>query len=237
MSTASSRASSPRAQALVRRSQAIARGLASLSGPIAGRRDRRLPALLLQRGHELPRRVPLGRRAPRPVRSRRRRHRCVPAARDHALLPHQPPASCWGSTGARSTWPRNPSASRPRGCWRRRGAAASRPSERGFLSSGRRATGEGQAGLPQDRLQLRANRPRFRFGASPRPLARHVQDRLGLAKRPLQHIDRLRRRQDHQLDMAVPGLESHWRHDRQSAVGPGADHQPAASPGDLLLQR
>ena len=64
-----------------------------------------------------------------------------------------------------------------------------------------------------------------------------MEDRVGLVRILLERLDRFRRRHDEQLDVAMLGLALHVLHDRQGAVGPGADHQPAAFPGDLLRER
>src|SRR5208283_3957502 len=49
--------------------------------------------------------------------------------------------------------------------------------------------------------------------------------------------DRLRRGEDDEVDLAAAGLVPDLWHHWQRAVGAGADHQPAASPRDVLLGR
>src|SRR5262249_6252984 len=49
--------------------------------------------------------------------------------------------------------------------------------------------------------------------------------------------DRLRRGQDDEVDLAAAGLVPDLLHHRQRAVGAAADHQPAASPRDVLRDR
>ena len=65
--------------------------------------------------------------------------------------------------------------------------------------------------------------------------ARHVQDGVGVRSSPGQHADRLCCGQDDQVDLAAAGLVPDLLHDRQGAVGASTDHQPAASPRDVLL--
>ena len=67
--------------------------------------------------------------------------------------------------------------------------------------------------------------------------ARQVQDGIGVRPGLGQHADRLRCGQDDQVDLAAAGLVPDLLHDRQRAIRAGADHQPAASPRDVLLGR
>src|SRR6187549_2982918 len=62
-----------------------------------------------------------------------------------------------------------------------------------------------------------------------------VQDRIGLLGFMLQLLNRFGCRQDYQLDFSAFCFALHLVHDRQGS-GPGADHEPLALPGDLLLQ-
>jgi hypothetical protein len=61
-----------------------------------------------------------------------------------------------------------------------------------------------------------------------------VQDGVGVLGGVGQDADRLCRGQDDQVDVAAAGLFADVVHDRQRAIGAGADHQPTAPPGDVL---
>src|SRR6266567_1721393 len=67
--------------------------------------------------------------------------------------------------------------------------------------------------------------------------ARQVQDGIGVRASLGQRADRLCCGQDNQFDLAAAGLVPDLLHDRQRASRAGADHQPAASPRDVLLGR
>jgi hypothetical protein len=67
--------------------------------------------------------------------------------------------------------------------------------------------------------------------------AGQVQDGVGVRPGLGQRADRLRRGQDDEFDLAAAGLVPDLLHHRQRAVGAAADHQPAASPRDVLRDR
>src|SRR5207247_5171493 len=64
-----------------------------------------------------------------------------------------------------------------------------------------------------------------------------MQHGVGLASRVAQKLYRFDGPHDLHLDTPAFGLLEHIRHHRQSAVSACADHQPAALPGNLLLDR
>ncbi len=61
-----------------------------------------------------------------------------------------------------------------------------------------------------------------------------MQDGVGALGGIGQYPDPLRRGHDDQLDLTAAGLVVDVVHHRQRAIGAGADHQPAAPPGDIL---
>ncbi len=61
-----------------------------------------------------------------------------------------------------------------------------------------------------------------------------VEDGVGVLDGPGQHVDRVCCGQDDQIDLAAAGLFPNLLHYRQRAVSTGANHQPAASPGDVF---
>jgi hypothetical protein len=64
-----------------------------------------------------------------------------------------------------------------------------------------------------------------------------MQDGVGVCCGPGQHADRLGGGRDDEVDLAAAGLVPDLLQHRQCAVGAGADHQSAASPGDVLRSR
>jgi len=72
-------------------------------------------------------------------------------------------------------------------------------------------------------------------GALSSPLTGHVED--GVCLGPfLQEPEGLAGRHDDQFDVAALSLSFDLLHDRQIAVGSGADHQPLALPGNLFFE-
>src|SRR6478672_8180805 len=82
-----------------------------------------------------------------------------------------------------------------------------------------------------------ASRPSGGGNGGPGWLARDVQDGVGVLEGPGQDIDRLCRGQDDKVDFAAAGLVPDLLHHRQCAISTGANHQPAAPPGDVLSDR
>ena len=72
-------------------------------------------------------------------------------------------------------------------------------------------------------------------GALSSPLTGHVED--GVCLGPfLQEPEGLAGRHDDQFEVAALSLTFDLLHDRQIAVGSGADHQPLALPGNLFFE-
>jgi hypothetical protein len=67
--------------------------------------------------------------------------------------------------------------------------------------------------------------------------AGHMQDRIGLFRILIQCLDGFGGRKNDQFDSALGGCMFHLFHHRQCAVSPGADDQPTAFPGNVLLYR
>ena len=73
------------------------------------------------------------------------------------------------------------------------------------------------------------------LGLALRALTGDVKDRVGCFGVLVEHIDSLRSRQQHELDLAAFGFVHHLFHHRQSAVCAGADDELATFPRDLFL--
>lgn len=71
----------------------------------------------------------------------------------------------------------------------------------------------------------------------PAPSTAQMQNRVGLPGSPVEHRDRLRGRQNNQLDLPAFGLMPYFGRHRQLPMRARADDQLAAFPGDLLQQR
>src|SRR5438105_10352253 len=79
--------------------------------------------------------------------------------------------------------------------------------------------------------------PWFRLSTYAAGSTRDVQNRVGGVPRTLQQLDRFLRPHRGDLDAAALCLLEDCGHHRQRTLRPGADDQPGALPGDLLLDR
>src|SRR5262249_8941984 len=66
--------------------------------------------------------------------------------------------------------------------------------------------------------------------------AHDVQDGIRIMRSLLQRLDGLRGREDHELELAPSRLVPDLIHDRQVAIGPGADDQVTAFPWNLFCR-
>src|SRR6266545_2805118 len=89
----------------------------------------------------------------------------------------------------------------------------------------------------EDRTAVSRVAAKANGGAAPAGSARQVQDGVGIRSGPGQHADRLCSGQHDKVDLAAAGLFLYLLHHGQRAMSTGADHQPAASPRDVLRDR
>src|SRR6267143_2754301 len=74
-------------------------------------------------------------------------------------------------------------------------------------------------------------------GRRSQPLARHVEDRIGVFGVLLQYLDGFDRGKNQQFDVATLRDVLYFFHHRQSSVCTGADHESVAFPRYVLLDR